>query len=109
MTKHTTTEAGSSSSVFGLQSLPAQNLCEKNDELAGLEESSPPDTVAEVLQKWNSPRINMFRVPATFWSFFVVGMNDGSYGVSLSISPAFQMQIRAGLSSARMTVPLSLE
>ncbi|KUJ19598.1 MFS transporter-like protein [Mollisia scopiformis] len=44
------------------------------------EEAIPPDTAVEALQTWHSPRINMYRVFATFWSFFTVGMNDGSYG-----------------------------
>ncbi|KAH8784503.1 MFS transporter-like protein [Hyaloscypha sp. PMI_1271] len=79
MATSTMTQADPSSSSFELQPLPAQNSCEENDKVAGLEET-PPDSAVEVLQKWNSPRINMFRVPATFWSFFVVGMNDGSYG-----------------------------
>ncbi|TDZ33062.1 Bypass of stop codon protein 6 [Colletotrichum spinosum] len=30
--------------------------------------------------RWNSPPINGYRTAATFWSFLVVGMNDGSYG-----------------------------
>ena len=48
---------------------------------------APPDTAVDVLQKWNSPQINMWRVFATFFSFFILGMNDGSYGVSF-VSPA---------------------
>jgi hypothetical protein len=84
MATSTMTQADPSSSSFELQPLPAQNSCEENDEVADLEET-PPDSAVEALQKWNSPRINMFRAPATFWSFFVVGMNDGSYGVSLSL------------------------
>ena len=36
----------------------------------------------EILQEWNHPRINMYRVFATFYSFFIFGMNDGAYGVS---------------------------
>jgi hypothetical protein len=47
----------------------------------GEEEATPPSTAIDALQKWNYPRVNMWRVFATFWSFFVVGMNDGSYGV----------------------------
>lgn len=47
----------------------------------GGEEAVPPSTAVNALQKWNYPRINMWRVLAAFWSFFVVGMNDGSYGV----------------------------
>jgi len=32
-------------------------------------------------EKWNEPRINFWRVLATFYSFIVVGANDGAYGV----------------------------
>lgn len=39
----------------------------------------------QALQRWNSPPINTYRTAATFWSFVVVGMNDGSYGVSPSL------------------------
>jgi hypothetical protein len=46
------------------------------------EEEIPPLTAVNALQKWNSPRVNMWRVFACFWSFLVLGMNDGSYGVS---------------------------
>ncbi|KAN0095894.1 MFS general substrate transporter [Hyaloscypha variabilis] len=68
-----------SSSSFELRPLPNPNSPEKNSGVAGVDDS-PPSTAVEALQKWNSPRINMFRVFATFWSFFVFGMNDGSYG-----------------------------
>lgn len=44
--------------------------------------SAPPDDAFEAKVKWNSPPINKYRVLTTFWSFFVLGMNDGSYGVS---------------------------
>lgn len=44
--------------------------------------STPPEDAFEAKVKWNSPPINKYRVLATFWSFFVLGMNDGSYGVS---------------------------
>ncbi|KAF8851758.1 MFS transporter-like protein [Acephala macrosclerotiorum] len=44
------------------------------------QDAFPPESAVEALQKWNFPKINMWRVFATFWSFFVVGMNDGSYG-----------------------------
>jgi hypothetical protein len=33
------------------------------------------------LVKWNEPRINIWRVFATFFSFIIVGANDGTYGV----------------------------
>ncbi|KAG9246950.1 MFS transporter-like protein [Calycina marina] len=37
-------------------------------------------SIEEKLQEWNSPRINIYRVFATFYSFFIFGMNDGAYG-----------------------------
>ncbi|KAA8649922.1 MFS transporter [Aspergillus tanneri] len=33
-----------------------------------------------VLEKWNKPDVNKWRVLATFFSFIVVGANDGTYG-----------------------------
>jgi hypothetical protein len=86
MTTSAIAQAETSSSSFELQPLPASDSYNKKVEVANLEET-PPDSAVEVLQKWNYPRINMFRVPATFWSFFVVGMNDGSYGVRLCPQP----------------------
>ncbi|KAL6901757.1 major facilitator superfamily domain-containing protein [Trichoderma evansii] len=44
------------------------------------EASTPPEDAFEAKVKWNSPPINKYRVFSTFWSFFVLGMNDGSYG-----------------------------
>jgi len=44
------------------------------------ETQSPPEDAVEALERWNSPDGNMWRVFATFWSFLIVGMNDGSYG-----------------------------
>lgn len=35
-------------------------------------------------EKWNSSRVNMFRVGATFWSLMIMGANDSAYGVSVS-------------------------
>jgi hypothetical protein len=46
------------------------------------DEAIPPETAIEAKQKWNSPRINMWRVLSCYFSFLIVGMNDGSYGVS---------------------------
>lgn len=41
-------------------------------------------TVVEAAEKWNSPRRNIFRVGATFWSMMIMGANDSAYGVSVS-------------------------
>ena len=36
--------------------------------------------VVQTKQRWNSPRINTYRLAAVFFSFINFGMNDGSYG-----------------------------
>ena len=41
----------------------------------------PPSTAANVVQQWNHPRSNMWRVFAAFFSMVVSGLNDASYGV----------------------------
>jgi MFS family permease len=69
-----------------LQSFPAsEKPSQKKVEIGDIEDvrrdAAPPSTAVDALETWHSPRINMFRVFATFWSFFVLGMNDGSYGV----------------------------
>ncbi|OCL12739.1 MFS general substrate transporter [Glonium stellatum] len=46
-----------------------------------INESLPsPTTAVERLQKWNLPRVNLFRSLAAFWAFTVMGMNDAAYG-----------------------------
>ena len=46
------------------------------------ENLSPPSTAANVVQQWNHPRSNMWRVFAAFFSMVVSGLNDASYGVN---------------------------
>jgi len=42
--------------------------------------SSEPSAARSQHQKWNSPRINLLRVLATFYSFIILGANDAAYG-----------------------------
>lgn len=49
------------------------------------QESSPP-TAVNALEKWNHPRVNVYRTLATFWTFLVMGANDAVYGVSIQTS-----------------------
>lgn len=35
------------------------------------------------VEKWNDRPINTWRILATFYSFIVLGANDGAYGVSI--------------------------
>lgn len=97
MANHTTTiEAPAFSSAYEMSSFssPLQGDAKNGDNLAGIElgdtsDSLTPDSsgVAQVVPHWNSPPINKYRTLATFWSFLIVGMNDGSYGVSNRFKP----------------------
>ena len=40
----------------------------------------PPNTAVEALERWNSPKSNMFALFGTYLSFLVLGMNDASPG-----------------------------
>lgn len=90
-TTFTTTEPSSSTaSTYELHPLPAKpnNIFTPNarsgsdfkQQTLQISDEKPPSHAVEALQRWNTPSINMWRVFATFWSFFVLGMNDGSYG-----------------------------
>ena len=39
-------------------------------------------------ERWNHPRINLWRTLATFLGLFVMGLNDAAYGVCLHL-PSF--------------------
>ncbi|RSL95751.1 hypothetical protein CEP52_011888 [Fusarium oligoseptatum] len=46
----------------------------------GIFESGQSQNVVEVTQKWNDPKINIYRVAACSWGFLVMGANDVVYG-----------------------------
>ncbi|KAF6232089.1 hypothetical protein HO173_009683 [Letharia columbiana] len=58
------------------QPIPLQTPMWGNSELPGPIASH----VVETKQRWNSPRINTYRLAAIFFAFLNFGMNDGSYG-----------------------------
>lgn len=43
-------------------------------------EAPPPQTAVTSRQQWNQPRVNVYRVLATFVSFVIMGANDAAYG-----------------------------
>ena len=43
---------------------------------------SPPTEPEPALERWNNPRINIYRYLAANYSFIIMGMNDAAYGVS---------------------------
>lgn len=48
---------------------------------------SPTTAAAERLERWNTPRLNLWRTLAAFWSFIVMGSNDAAYGVNIYPTP----------------------
>lgn len=89
MVTSTNTLVEPSSSGIELQSIVApltvaDNPTKTDDILSGnnVADAVPLRGAVAALQRWNHPQVNAWRTFATFWSFFVVGMNDGSYGVS---------------------------
>lgn len=57
-----------------------QAVQENNDPVEHL--PSPTTAVAHKPERWNTPRTNLWRTLAAFWSFVVMGSNDAAYGVS---------------------------
>lgn len=41
-----------------------------------------PTTAVSPVQTWNRPRVNIWKISATFIGFIVMGLNDAAYGVS---------------------------
>lgn len=68
-----------------------------------LAEGEPPNGVNQVaaLQRWNTPRINTFRYLSTLFSFVVMGMNDGAYGVCYPQNMYNSASLKEGLRDSR--------
>lgn len=47
---------------------------------------TPTTAVAEKRDRWNSPRVNLYRTSAAFFAFLLMGMNDAAYGVCHTIT-----------------------
>ena len=80
---HTTRLVSNSSANF---STPTPSAVANDTSHEEDTESRRPFVVAsvEAQQKWNEPRINMYRTFSTFWCMLVMGMNDAALGVSNS-------------------------
>lgn len=67
---------GSQTTIMEMQP-PTSRSTDPEPDLDEVNDSSPaPPAAATILQKWNNPRIIMFRVFATFYSFVILGLND---------------------------------
>lgn len=83
---------GSSTEIIELQE-PGPTLRLENDIVVSSPDAIPKDhehstslpspvTAVAALQRWNNPKANKYRTFATFYTFVVLGLNDGAYGVS---------------------------
>jgi len=85
MATYTITEAEPSKAMELQFYPPSQVPSERKLGISDIEDirqlAIPPAQAVEAKQRWKSPN-NIKRVFAAFFSFFVFGMNDGSYGVS---------------------------
>ena len=113
MSTYTITQAEPSSSGIELQSFSVPGSKSQSEQKLGISDpedirtdTAPPTEAVEALQRWNSSRIQMWRVFATFWAFFVVGMNDGSYGVSTPQPFHVSLLICLGSDTSRMSTYL---
>ncbi|KAK3946269.1 major facilitator superfamily domain-containing protein [Diplogelasinospora grovesii] len=59
-------------------STTANDTCATTDEEAT--SPPPPAQAGPQQQKWNEPRVNIFRFCTTLYSFILMGMNDGAIG-----------------------------
>lgn len=71
--------------LLGPASARASNSSRDGERILGELGGSGPDPTprAEVAQKWNESKSNIYKLFATFYCFFVTGANDAAYGVSL--------------------------
>jgi hypothetical protein len=64
--------------------LPIANKKPHDEEKCGMkaEDELPVSNGTESsLEHWNNPKINTWRFLATLWSFWMMGANDGAFGV----------------------------
>ena len=64
-----------------ISSRPNDNSGEAVDDTKEEGQDSPDESTK--LERWNHPRINMYRYLTTLLCFINMGMNDAAYGVSL--------------------------
>jgi len=59
----------------------------------GIQDIHVPAPPADVLQRWNAPKANMWRTYAAFYSFLILGLAGSAYGVCLKATFALGMFI----------------
>lgn len=52
----------------------------KDDDQGPTKLSPPPSASTSVIERWNRPKINIWRTIAAFFTFIMMGANDAAYG-----------------------------
>lgn len=61
--------------------------------------------VVRTKERWNSPRINIYRLAAIFFAFIVFGMNDASYGALVPYVRSQSAMFHVPRSSVEEAIP----
>ncbi len=62
--------------------LPTASKEARDEGKSGIKaEDELPTPNAGSLERWDDPRINTWRFLATLWGFWMMGANDGAFGV----------------------------
>ena len=69
----------SNPSSASARSSPGRALSDEEDNVRA--QADPPEDAQHVVQRWNEPRGNIFRLGFAFYSFIVTGLNDAAVGV----------------------------
>lgn len=59
----------------------AGRLLSRDKDIDPVETLPQPSTVVSVVERWNHPKVNIFRTCATLFAFMIMGANDAAYGV----------------------------
>jgi hypothetical protein len=85
MTLHDVQDTGSNSTADIEGKLPEQTI-QLPDSVSppqSVKEAVEPEALPPALERWNHPRVNMYRTLACLWCFVILGANDAAYGVSI--------------------------
>lgn len=71
---------------------PGRKLSEERSKNIDPVEFLPqPSTTVSVVERWNSPKGNIYRTAATLFAFIIMGANDAAYGVSSASRSSVQL------------------
>ena len=58
----------------------SHTITQAQDNIDPAEFLPQPSTTVTVVERWNSPKVNVYRLGATLFAFTIIGANDAAYG-----------------------------